>query len=103
MNTARFISFWTGFCSLSLEIAWIRLYGYANQSTPRAFAYVLIIYLVGIAAGAHLGKKICQKYDTYAIKKNAVLALALCAPVATVSPWLYLGARDYALDDLAGC
>lgn len=101
MNTARFISFWTGFCSLSLEIAWIRLYGYANQSTPRAFAYVLIIYLVGIAAGAQLGKKICQRYDTYTIKKSAVLALALCAPVASISPWLYLGARDYALDDLA--
>lgn len=101
MNTARFISFWTGFCSLSLEIAWIRLYGYANQSTPRAFAYVLIIYLIGIAVGAQVGKKVCQKSDTYTIKKSAIAALALCAPIASISPWLYLVSRNYALDGLA--
>ena len=101
MNAARFISFWTGFCSLSLEIAWIRLYGYANQSTPRAFAYVLIIYLVGIAIGAQIGKKVCQNSDSYTIKKSAVIALALCAPIASISPWLYLVSKNYALDDLA--
>ena len=59
MNAARFISFWTGFCSLSLEIAWVRLYGYVNQSTPQAFAYVLAIYLLGIALGAQIGKRVC--------------------------------------------
>lgn len=100
MNAARFISFWTGFCSLSLEIAWVRLYGYANSSTPQAFAFVLAIFLLGIAAGAQVGKRICRLPTRGAIENAAVMALALCAPIAAASPWVYLHSRQMALDDL---
>ncbi|MBK8336146.1 MAG: fused MFS/spermidine synthase [Sterolibacteriaceae bacterium] len=100
MIAARFISFWTGFCSLSLEIAWVRLYGYANNSTPKAFAYVLAIYLLGIAAGAQVGKRICRLPARGAIENAAVIALALCASIAAASPWVYLHSRQMALDDL---
>lgn len=100
MNVARFISFWTGFCSLSLEIAWVRLYGYANQSTPQAFAYVLAIYLLGIAIGAQLGKKICRSPDRTAIERAAVWALVLAGAIAVVGPWAYMLSPALALDDL---
>ena len=86
MNAARFISFWTGFCSLSLEIAWVRLYGYANQSTPQAFAYVLAIYLLGIALGAQIGKRVCQLPRRQDIEKAAVLVLFVGAVVAVMAP-----------------
>lgn len=100
MNAARFISFWTGFCSLSLEIAWVRLYGYANQSTPQAFAYVLAIYLLGIAAGAQLGKRLCQLPERSSIERAAVFVLAISAPIAAISPWAYLHAQRMAMDGL---
>lgn len=100
MNAARFISFWTGFCSLSLEIAWVRLYGYANQSTPQAFAYVLAIYLLGIALGAQIGKRVCQLPRRQDIEKAAVLVLFVGAVVAVMAPWSFLGSRQLALDEL---
>lgn len=100
MNAARFISFWTGFCSLSLEIAWVRLYGYANQSTPQAFAFVLATYLLGIALGAQIGKRVCQLPQRQDIEKVSVLVLLLGAVVAVMAPWAFLGSRDLALDDI---
>ena len=98
MNTARFISFWTGFCSLSLEIAWVRLYGYANQSTPQAFAYVLAIYLLGIALGAQIGKRVCQLPQRQDIEKASVLVLFVGSALAAMAPWAFLGSREQALD-----
>lgn len=100
MNAARFISFWTGFCSLSLEIAWVRLYGYANQSTPQAFAYVLAIYLLGIALGAQIGKLVCQLPQRQDIEKASVLVLFVGAVVAVMAPWAFLGSRELVLDRL---
>ena len=100
MNAARFISFWVGFCSLSLEIAWVRLYGYANQSTPQAFAYVLAIYLLGIALGAQVGKRLCQLPQREEIEKASVLVLFVGAVVAVMAPWAFLGSRELVLDDV---
>lgn len=100
MNAARFISFWVGFCSLSLEIAWVRLYGYANNSTPKAFAFVLGIYLLGIAVGAQAGKRICKLPTRGTIEKGAVLVLLASAPIALLSPWLFYYSNDLALDEI---
>lgn len=99
MNAARFISFWTGFCSLSLEIAWVRLYGYANQSTPHAFAYVLTIYLLGIALGAQIGKRVCQLPQRQDIEKVSALVLLVGSVVVVMAPWFFLGSRELALDN----
>lgn len=100
MNAARFISFWTGFCSLSLEIAWVRLYGYANQSTPQAFAYVLALYLLGIAIGAQVGKRICRAPDRRAIERASVWVLLLAGIVAGGAPWAYMQSQATALAGL---
>lgn len=100
MNTARFISFWVGFCSLSLEIAWVRLYGYANNSTPHAFAFVLGVYLIGIAIGAQVGKRICQLPMRTSIENAAVLSLAIGVPIALASPWIFDYSKSIALDEI---
>lgn len=101
MRSARFISFWTGFCSLSLEIAWVRLYGYANQSTPQAFGFVLTVYLLGIAVGAQWGKRICRLQDRSGIERASVLSLCLAAVVAVLAPWAYMVSPGLALDEIA--
>jgi spermidine synthase len=50
-----------GFLSLSQEILWIRLVSFAHQSVPQSFAFVLGLYLIGIALGALAGKRLCQQ------------------------------------------
>ena len=39
-----------GFLSLSEEILWVRVLGFAFETLPFAFAFVLACYLIGIAA-----------------------------------------------------
>jgi spermidine synthase len=57
--TPHWLSFGVGFLSLSQEILWMRLYGYASESMPQAMMAVLVAYLAGIAAGAAAGKDYC--------------------------------------------
>jgi hypothetical protein len=57
--TPHWLSFSVGFVSLSQEILWMRLYGYAAESLPQAMMAVLIAYLGGIAAGAAAGRQYC--------------------------------------------
>lgn len=101
MRAARFISFWTGFCSLSLEIAWVRLYSFANQSTPQAFGFVLAVYLLGIAVGAQWGKRICRLHDRPGIERVSLLVLCLAAVVAVVVPWVYMVSLRMGLEEFA--
>lgn len=58
---AWFLSFVTGFVSLSEEILWVRIISFAFESTPRAFALVLTAFLGGIALGALFGKRLSEQ------------------------------------------
>ncbi len=88
MFSARFLSFSTGFLSLSLEILWIRLFSFANHSLPQAFAFVLIFYLVGIAIGAYIGKIFCEKSRN--LWKISGLVLAVSSLSDFTCPWIYV-------------
>ena len=52
---AWWLSLTVGFLSLSEEILWVRVAGFAYNTLPPAFSFVLACYLVGIAAGAAFG------------------------------------------------
>jgi len=57
-----------GFLSLSAEILWVRLVGFAYRGVPLAFSFVLANYLIGIAIGAVVGKRYCAKrLDLYGV------------------------------------
>lgn len=60
---ALFLSFSIGFMSLGQEMLWFRIVSYEFSGTPQSFSFVLTLYLLGIAAGAILGKNICMKND----------------------------------------
>lgn len=86
MNYPALLSFVCGFVSLSLEILWVRLYSFAKLSTPAAFGFVLMAYLIGIALGAHWGSKACRRasndaalwsYSMVALLMSAVLSILL--------------------------
>lgn len=56
------IAFLSGFLSLAQEILWMRLISFVGMSVPQTFSYTLALFLLGIALGAHIGKKVCQRH-----------------------------------------
>lgn len=54
------LAFSSGFLSLSLEVIWVRIISFHSHSVPQAFSYTLALFLIGIAIGAHFGRKICS-------------------------------------------
>lgn len=73
---AWFLSFCTGFISLSEEIIWVRIISFAFESTPRAFALVLTAFLGGIALGALLGKRLSERQQATPVTAACLLLLA---------------------------
>ncbi|SUC09830.1 spermidine synthase [Pasteurella canis] len=60
IQKAVILSFVGGFLSLSLEVIWIRLFSFYSASIPQAFSIILALFLLGIAFGSYIGKKVCQ-------------------------------------------
>ena len=58
---ALLLAFVSGLLSLGMEIVWTRLVSFTHHTVPQSFAYVLFCYLLGIALGAHVGKKVCNR------------------------------------------
>lgn len=87
MFPACALSFSMGFLSLSLEILWIRLFGFANYSMPQAFAFVLFAYLIGIACGASIGKKLSCSFSNLWLVSGIVLIFSSLFDL--ISPWCY--------------
>ena len=79
------LSFLVGFSSLSSEVLWVRVFSYSLKTLPQAFSYVLIIFLLGIAAGAMIGKHYCasKKYDLYRVSAITLL-LAGAIDIASI-------------------
>jgi len=89
MNFPALLSFICGFTSLSLEILWVRLYGFAKLSTPAAFGFVLMSYLVGIAFGAHFGSKACRRGKFENLWNYSIGALLLSAACTVLLPKIF--------------
>ncbi|HEX5866040.1 MAG TPA: hypothetical protein VF014_17570, partial [Casimicrobiaceae bacterium] len=81
----RALSLGVGFCSLSQEILLVRLVSFAYSSTPKAFAFVLAFFLVGVAVGAHVGKRLCT--TSTSLFRAAAIALALAALLDALIPF----------------
>ena len=50
----------TGFMALAYEIVWYRLLSFESASSARVFAFLLGIYLLGIAIGGFLVHRLCS-------------------------------------------
>ena len=77
------LSLCIGFLSLSEEILWVRVVGFAYQTLPFAFSFVLATYLVGIAAGAAWGKRLCARVENLYAASAVVLGGAALADALT--------------------
>ncbi|WP_231084866.1 fused MFS/spermidine synthase [[Haemophilus] ducreyi] len=85
---AILLSFLGGFLSLSLEVIWIRLLGFQTFSLPQAFSFTLALFLLGIAFGSFIGKKVCQQGDAsinYIGRIFFIAALFDCLAIGLIS------------------
>lgn len=90
MNYPALLSFVCGFASLSLEILWVRLYGFAKSSTPAAFGFVLCLFLLGIAFGASAGARACRRATSdQQLWRGSVRALLVSALLSPLLPALF--------------
>ncbi|MDI4634536.1 hypothetical protein J7U46_15860 [Pelomonas sp. V22] len=94
------LSFSVGLLSLSQEILWVRLLAFGQQGRPQAFAIVLTAFLLGISAGAIVGRRICASSPNLLASAARVLcwaaaldliALQLMAPLLGNEPWRMAG------------
>src|ERR1700733_9326577 len=86
-----------GFLSLSEEILWVRVAGFAYRTLPPAFSFVLMLYLVGIAAGASVGKYLCGRLKDLYAAVAVLLAFSALLDALTplvISKFLYPNDRD---------
>jgi predicted membrane-bound spermidine synthase len=74
----------TGFISLCYEIIWYRVYSFTTGGSPKSFAFVLGAFLMGIAFGSLLARRMCL--DVSSVRPAAILqriaALVLFANLA---------------------
>ncbi|MEK7469426.1 MAG: fused MFS/spermidine synthase [Planctomycetota bacterium] len=54
------VAFATGFVSLSCEVLWYRAYMLGSEGSPLAFGLMLGSYLLGIAVGAEVARRMCR-------------------------------------------
>ncbi len=59
LGAAMLLAGLTGFISLSYEILWFRAISFVSGSSPAAFGLLLSFYLLGLAAGSLLSKRLC--------------------------------------------
>ncbi len=71
IRLAWLLSLGVGFLSLSQEIVWVRLVGFVYHGVPQSFAVVLVLFLLGIALGASVGRRLCDG------RRGGVLAAGL--------------------------
>jgi spermidine synthase len=75
-----------GFLSLSEEILWFRVAGFAYRTLPPAFSFVLMFYLLGIATGASFGKLLCGRMKN--LYAAAAILLAVAALLDALTPMI---------------
>lgn len=80
------LSAFCGFISLSYEILWVRIFSFSTGGSAYAFPMALGLFLLGIAVGSRLSKRISVKYDAH--DPGQLKALALFLFLSNLIGWL---------------
>lgn len=62
-----------GFISISYEIVWARLYGFASAGNPLSFGAMLGFYLLGIALGSFFSRAFCGTIRSAGSSRNLII------------------------------
>jgi spermidine synthase len=84
---AWLLAFGVGFLSLSEEILWVRVVSFMGHGVPQAFAFVLAMFLLGVALGASLGRRACHASPSDTLR-SAIVLLVLSSLITLSLPSL---------------
>ncbi len=73
-----------GAVSLSQEIVWVRAVSFMTASEPEAFAFTLGSFLIGIACGAMVGRRVCARGGDGFAASGAMLLLSALVFLASL-------------------
>lgn len=82
---ARFacaLSLAIGFLSLSQEILWVRVVSFIFKGMSQSFALVLLFFLIGIAIGSAIGKRLTERRDNLLSVAALILGAAAIVDLA---------------------
>lgn len=68
----------SGFTALGYEVIWTRILQFFLGTTVYAFSAMLSLYLLGIAAGSFIGKKILGRASAHPVALAAAAQLGIC-------------------------
>ena len=74
--TALVLALLAGAVSLSQEIVWVRVLSFMTASRPETFGFTLGSFLIGIAVGAMIGKRVCASNKDGAAASGVMLAVS---------------------------
>src|SRR3954466_12489867 len=83
---AWILSMAVGFLSLSQEILWVRVISFGTRGLSQSFALVLFLFLIGIALGSAIGKRLCERQGD--LLRTSAIVLGLAAVVDLSLPGL---------------
>jgi spermidine synthase len=69
----------SGFAALAVEVVWIRIFAPYLENSTYAFALILAIFLLGIAAGGWAARRVAARFS------NPALGFGLCQALAGLS------------------
>jgi len=71
------LAFVSGFIALSYEILWMRIFSFANAGAAFIFPRVLGLFLLGLALGAYIAGRICERFKNDTLQINRLLKLSI--------------------------
>lgn len=88
------ISAWSGFASLALQVLWTRLFAQVLQNSTYTYSAILAVFLFALTAGAFIARKLAQRKQSPNVLAVIMLVSGL---LVALTPSLFM----YLTDDMS--
>lgn len=83
----RLLAFWSGACTLGLQVLWMRMFSLVHENSVYSFALVLVVFLIGLSGGAALARWGLRRQESPA--RLLAWGWAGAALWITLTPWIF--------------
>jgi spermidine synthase len=77
MGKILLLAFVCGSIALSYEILWMRIFSFANAGAAFIFPRILGLFLLGLALGAYIAGRVCERFKNDTLQINRLLKLSI--------------------------
>ncbi|HEV7501568.1 MAG TPA: hypothetical protein VGQ33_16245, partial [Vicinamibacteria bacterium] len=83
----RLLAFWSGACTLGLQVLWMRMFSLVHENSVYSFALVLVVFLIGLSGGAALARWGLRRQ--WSASRLLAGGWACAASWITLTPWIF--------------